>query len=152
VDQSKKNPFDFVLWKMAKPGEPVWDSPWGPGRPGWHIECSAMAIDELGDSIDIHAGGEDLIFPHHENEIAQSECFTGKPFATYWLHNGFVTIRNEKMSKSLKNFFTIRDILKDWDGEVIRFFLLKVHYRSPIQFSYEGLEEAKHALGRLKNT
>ena len=152
VDQSKKNPFDFVLWKMAKPGEPVWDSPWGPGRPGWHIECSAMAIDELGDSIDIHAGGEDLIFPHHENEIAQSECFTGKPFAKYWLHNGFVTIRNEKMSKSLKNFFTIRDILKDWDGEVIRFFLLKVHYRSPIQFSEEGLEEAKQALERLRNT
>ena len=151
VDQTKKNPLDFVLWKMAKIGEPSWDSPWGKGRPGWHIECSAMAIDELGESIDIHAGGEDLIFPHHENEIAQSECFTGQTFARYWLHNGFVTIRNEKMSKSLKNFFTIRDILKDWDGEVVRFFLLKVHYRSPIQFSYEGLEEAKQALSRLRN-
>jgi len=152
VDSSKKSPMDFVLWKKAKPGEPVWDSPWGPGRPGWHIECSAMAIEELGESIDIHAGGEDLIFPHHENEIAQSECFTGKQFAKYWLHNGFVTIRNEKMSKSLKNFFTIRDVLKDWEGEVIRFFLLKVHYRSPVQFSYEGLEEAKQALTRLRNT
>lgn len=152
VNQTKHNPLDFVLWKPAKPGEPVWDSPWGPGRPGWHIECSAMAIEQLGPSIDIHAGGEDLIFPHHENEIAQSECFTGQPFANYWLHNGFVTIKNEKMSKSLKNFFTIRDILKDWEGEVVRFFLLKMHYRSSLQFSNEGLEEAKQALTRLRTT
>lgn len=152
VNQTKHNPLDFVLWKPAKPGEPVWDSPWGPGRPGWHIECSAMAIEQLGPSIDIHAGGEDLIFPHHENEIAQSECFTGQPFANYWLHNGFVTIKNEKMSKSLKNFFTIRDILKDWEGEVVRFFLLKMHYRSSLQFSNEGLEEAKQALSRLRTT
>ena len=152
VDQLKKNPLDFVLWKKAKPGEPSWKSPWGEGRPGWHIECSAMAIKELGETIDIHGGGEDLMFPHHENEIAQSESFTGKPFANYWIHNGFVTIKDEKMSKSLGNFFTLRDVLKLFSGEVIRFFLLKVHYRSTISFSFEGLEESKVAYARLTNT
>lgn len=148
----KENPLDFVLWKAAKPGEPSWDSPWGLGRPGWHIECSAMAIQHLGPTIDIHGGGEDLVFPHHENEICQSESFTHQPFANYWLHNGFVTIKNEKMSKSKGNFFTIRDILKEFDGEVIRFFLLKVHYRSPLHFSFEGLQEAKQALQKLRHT
>ncbi|NBV42779.1 cysteine--tRNA ligase, partial [bacterium] len=131
IDSEKRHPGDFVLWKSAKPGEPAWDSPWGKGRPGWHIECSAMAMDELGPTIDIHAGGEDLVFPHHENEICQSECVTGKPFVRYWVHNGFVTIRDEKMSKSLGNFKTLRDVLAEYDGDVVRFFLLKVHYRSP---------------------
>jgi cysteinyl-tRNA synthetase len=152
LDENKRSPLDFALWKAAKPNEPFWESPWGQGRPGWHIECSAMILKELGDSIDIHAGGEDLVFPHHENEIAQSECYTNKPFVKYWLHNGFVVINNEKMSKSKNNFFTIRDILKKFEGETIRFFLLKLHYRAPLNFSFEGLEEAQHALQRFYNT
>lgn len=149
VNSAKRKPLDFVLWKSAKPGEPSWDSPWGLGRPGWHIECSAMAMTELGETIDIHGGGEDLVFPHHENEIAQSESFCGKPFARYWIHNGFVTIKNEKMSKSLKNFYTIREILEQFDGEDLRFFLARVHYRTPLNFSFEGLKESQQALARL---
>jgi cysteinyl-tRNA synthetase len=152
ADQAKKNPLDFVLWKPSKPDEPAWVSPWGKGRPGWHIECSAMVLETLGETIDIHGGGADLIFPHHENEIAQSECYTGKLFAKYWLHNGFVTIKNEKMSKSTGNFFTIKEALKQYDGDTLRFFLLKAHYRSPLQYSETGLIEAKHALNRLKST
>jgi len=152
VDENKKNPSDFALWKRQKPGEPAWDSPWGKGRPGWHIECSAMSTKYLGQTIDIHAGGQDLIFPHHENEIAQSEGATGKPFARYWLHNGFITIDNEKMSKSLGNFFTIRDISRDYDLEIIRFFMLSAHYRNPVNFSREMLEQAKNGLTRLYNT
>ncbi len=130
----KRNPMDFALWKSAKPGEPSWESPWGPGRPGWHIECSAMSSSLLGDSFDIHGGGRDLIFPHHENEIAQSEGASGKPFVKYWIHNGFVNVNQEKMSKSLGNFFTIRDILKVYDAEAVRFFILIAHYRSPSTF------------------
>ncbi len=149
INQAKKNPLDFVLWKQSKPGEPSWDSPWGKGRPGWHIECSAMAMSLLGDTIDIHGGGEDLVFPHHENEIAQSECCTGKPFASYWVHNGFVTINHEKMSKSKHNFFTIRDILTRYSGAVVRFFLLKAHYRTALNFSYEVLDDAQSAYTRL---
>jgi cysteinyl-tRNA synthetase len=145
----KKNPLDFALWKAAKPGEPSWPSPWGAGRPGWHIECSAMSMKKNGASFDIHGGGQDLIFPHHENEIAQSEAATGQPYVKYWLHNGFVNINNEKMSKSLGNFFTIRDILKKYDPEVLRFFVLSTHYRSPINFSEEQLREARKGLGRL---
>lgn len=151
VDQKKKNPADFALWKKQKPGEPAWDSPWGKGRPGWHIECSAMSTKYLGQTIDIHAGGQDLIFPHHENEIAQSEGASGKPFARYWLHNGFINIENEKMSKSLGNFFTVRDISRDYDLEIIRFFMLSAHYRNPINFSREMLEQAKNGLTRLYN-
>ena len=151
VDQNKKNPADFALWKKQKPGEPAWDSPWGKGRPGWHIECSAMSTKYLGQTIDIHAGGQDLIFPHHENEIAQSEGASGKPFARYWLHNGFINIENEKMSKSLGNFFTVRDISRDYDLEIIRFFMLSAHYRNPINFSREMLEQAKNGLTRLYN-
>ena len=135
VDERKEDPMDFVLWKAQKPGEPAWDSPWGMGRPGWHIECSAMANRYLGDTIDIHSGGQDLIFPHHENEIAQSEAANGKPFARYWLHNGFINVNGEKMAKSRGNFFTVRDIAKEFDYEVIRFFMLSAHYRSPINFS-----------------
>lgn len=149
VDDLKKNPLDFALWKAAKPGEPSWDSPWGKGRPGWHIECSAMSMKHLGETFDIHGGGQDLVFPHHENEIAQSEGATGKPYVKYWLHNGFVNIDNEKMSKSLGNFFTIRDILKKYDPEVLRFFVLTTHYRSPINFSEEQLIEAKKGLDKL---
>jgi len=149
VDTDKKNPLDFALWKTAKPGEPSWDSPWGAGRPGWHIECSAMSMQKLGQSFDIHGGGQDLIFPHHENEIAQSEGATGQSYVKYWLHNGFVNIDNEKMSKSLGNFFTIRDILKKYDPEILRFFVLSTHYRSPINFSEEQLIEAKKGLGKL---
>lgn len=149
VDAGKKNPLDFALWKSAKPGEPSWPSPWGEGRPGWHIECSAMSMHKLGDSFDIHGGGQDLIFPHHENEIAQSEGATEKPYVKYWLHNGFVNINDEKMSKSLNNFFTIRDILKKYEPEVLRFFVLSTHYRSPINFSEEQLLEAKKGLERL---
>jgi cysteinyl-tRNA synthetase len=149
VGSQKKNPLDFVLWKAAKVGEPSWESPWGPGRPGWHIECSAMAIDALGQTIDIHAGGEDLVFPHHENEIAQSESYTGKMFAKYWLHNGFVTINHEKMSKSLHNFIRIRDILENYDGEVLRFYLLRVQYRNPLHFSEDGLKDSAHGLSRF---
>lgn len=149
VDERKKDPVDFALWKAQKPGEPAWDSPWGKGRPGWHIECSAMVMKYLGDTIDIHSGGLDLTFPHHENEIAQSEAATGKPFARYWLHNGFININNEKMSKSLNNFFTVRDIVKEFDYEVLRFFMLSAHYRSPINFSDELLEQAKNGLDRI---
>src|SRR5207244_1683195 len=159
VDERKRNPMDFALWKSPKPGEPAWDSPWGPGRPGWHIECSAMAMHHLGDTFDIHGGGQDLIFPHHENEIAQSESATGKQLARYWIHNGFVTVDQEKMSKSLGNFFKIREVFEkirdnfeklrqDTVGiervtaEVLRFLLLSTHYRSPIDFSYEVLQHA----------
>ncbi len=145
----KQNPMDFALWKTAKPGEPSWQSPWGMGRPGWHIECSAMSSSLLGDSFDIHGGGRDLIFPHHENEIAQSEGASGKPFVKYWLHNGFVNVDQEKMSKSLGNFFTIRDILKTYDAEVIRFFILSAQYRSPIDFSDHNLVEAQSGLKRF---
>ena len=151
VDETKKDPMDFVLWKPFKPGEPKWDSPWGGGRPGWHIECSVMAKKYLGDTIDIHAGGEDLIFPHHENEIAQSEAANGKPFAKYWLHNGFINIDNEKMSKSKGNFFTLRDIVKEVPYDVVRFFILSGHYRSPINFSKELMEAASKSLDRIKN-
>ena len=151
VDDVKKNPMDFVLWKARKEGEIGWETPWGEGRPGWHIECSVMATKYLGETIDIHAGGQDLIFPHHENEIAQSEACTGKIFARYWMHNGYITIDNEKMSKSKGNFFTVRDILKEFDGETIRFFLLSAQYRNPINFSKELMEQAKNALERLYN-
>jgi cysteinyl-tRNA synthetase len=151
VNEVKRNPFDFVLWKGQKPGEPAWESPWGMGRPGWHIECSAMSMRYLGETIDIHSGGQDLIFPHHENEIAQSEGATGKPFARYWLHNAFLNINNEKMSKSLNNFFTVRDIEEKFDLEVFRLFMISAHYRSPLNFSAELLEQAKSALERLYN-
>jgi len=147
--EQKRDPMDFALWKTAKPHEPQWPSPWGPGRPGWHIECSAMSSSLLGDSFDIHGGGRDLIFPHHENEIAQSEGASGKSFANYWLHNGFVNINQEKMSKSLGNFFTIRDILKRYNPEVLRFFILSAHYRSPIDFSDQNLIEAEAGLSRF---
>ena len=149
LNEEKENPLDFVLWKKSKQGEPSWDSPWGKGRPGWHIECSAMSMKFLGESIDIHGGGSDLIFPHHENEIAQSESYTGKKFVNYWIHNGFVNINNEKMSKSLKNFITVRDLLEKYHPEVIRLFFMFTHYRSFIDFSDEGLESAKHSLIRL---
>jgi cysteinyl-tRNA synthetase len=152
VDERKKNPIDFALWKKSKEGEPSWDSPWGPGRPGWHIECSAMSLKHLGESFDIHGGGADLIFPHHENEIAQSEAFTGKPFARYWIHNGFITIDKEKMSKSLGNFFTIKEILDKFDPEVVRCFLLSTHYRSPIEFSDEQLREVESSIDRYYTT
>lgn len=152
VGEQKKDPLDFALWKARKTEDEIaWESPWGMGRPGWHIECSAMSKDNLGATIDIHAGGQDLIFPHHENEIAQSECCNGVPFARYWMHNGYITIDKEKMSKSKGNFFTVRDILKDYDGEVIRFFLLLGHYRNPIDFSDKLMEQAKSALSRIKN-
>lgn len=149
VDERKENPMDFALWKAQKPGEPAWDSPWGKGRPGWHIECSAMANRFLGVTIDIHSGGQDLIFPHHENEIAQSEAANNRPFAKYWLHNGFININNEKMSKSKGNFFTVRDITRHFDYEVIRFFMLSAHYRSPINFSDSMLEQAENGLKRI---
>jgi len=149
VDEKKQDPLDFVLWKGAKPGEPSWDSPWGPGRPGWHIECSAMSSGILGETIDIHGGGKDLVFPHHENEIAQSEAASGKPFVRYWMHNGFVNRDQEKMSKSLGNFMTIRDILERYHPEVLRFFLISSHYRSPIDFSDKNLHDAQEALDRL---
>ena len=153
VNETKENPMDFALWKAAKPGEPSWESPWGQGRPGWHIECSAMSVKYLGEVFDFHGGGNDLIFPHHENEIAQAEpCIDGdEKFARYWLHNGFITIDNEKMSKSKNNFFTVKDILKEFPGEVIRFFILQTHYRSPLDFSDERLREAQTALDRLRN-
>lgn len=154
VDERKRNPMDFVLWKASKPGEGIsWDSPWGKGRPGWHIECSAMSIRLLGENIDIHGGGMDLIFPHHESEILQSEAYTKKPpFAKYWIHNGFLLINKEKMSKSLGNFFLIRDILKKYSPETVRFFILNTHYQSPLDFSDAGLDEAKKSLGRIQNT
>jgi len=149
VNQFKKNPFDFALWKLAKPNEPLWNSPWGKGRPGWHIECTAMASKFLGKTFDIHGGGKDLIFPHHENELAQSEAAFGKTFVNYWMHNGFVNINKEKMSKSLGNFTTIRDVLKKYDAATIRFFLLSKHYRSPIDFTDQFLEEAKVGLDKI---
>ncbi|MGI5858981.1 MAG: cysteine--tRNA ligase [Tepidanaerobacteraceae bacterium] len=149
--EKKKDPMDFALWKAQKPGEPAWDSPWGKGRPGWHIECSIMAMKYLGETIDIHGGGPDLIFPHHENEIAQSEAATGKPFARFFMHVGYLNINNQKMSKSLGNFFTVRDILKTYDPEVLRFFMLSSHYRSPINFSQDLMGQAKSSLERLYN-
>lgn len=152
VDERKRNPLDFALWKKSKEGEPSWASPWGTGRPGWHIECTAMSIKYLGESFDIHGGGADLLFPHHENEIAQSEAFTGKPFVRYWVHNGFITIDKEKMSKSLGNFFTIREVLDKFGPEVVRFFLLSTHYRSPIEFSDEQLREAESSADRYYTT
>jgi cysteinyl-tRNA synthetase len=148
VDERKRHPMDFALWKASKEGEPSWESPWGPGRPGWHIECSAMSMKHLGETFDIHGGGADLIFPHHENELAQSEAYTGKPFVRYWVHNGFITVDKEKMSKSLGNFFTIEEILDKFDPEVVRFFLLQTHYRSPIEFSDEQLREAEASIDR----
>ncbi len=149
VDPSKRDPMDFVLWKAAKPGEPAWASPWGPGRPGWHIECSAMSAELLGRHFDIHGGGQDLQFPHHENEIAQSEGVHACTFVNYWMHNGFVRVDNEKMSKSLGNFFTIREILQKYDAEVVRFFILRAHYRSPLNYSDAHLDDARGALTRL---
>ncbi len=149
INANKRNPFDFVLWKAAKPGEPSWPSPWGEGRPGWHIECSAMSRRFLGETFDIHGGGKDLIFPHHENEIAQSEAAHGKPFARYWMHNGFVNIDNEKMSKSLNNFLMIKDILQSYHPETVRLFLLSSHYRSPIDFSDQHLKESEKALDKI---
>jgi cysteinyl-tRNA synthetase len=152
VDERKKNPMDFALWKSSKEGEPSWNSPWGSGRPGWHIECTAMSLKHLGETFDIHGGGADLIFPHHENEIAQSEAYTGKAFVKYWVHNGFITIDKEKMSKSLGNFFTIQEILNKFDAEVVRFFLLSTHYRSPIEFSDEQLRETEASVDRYYTT
>jgi len=152
VDRSKRNPFDFVLWKASKPGEPAWESPWGPGRPGWHIECSAMGNRYLGATFDIHGGGKDLVFPHHENEIAQSEAAFEAQFVRYWLHNGFVNINNEKMSKSLGNFFTIRDVLQQVHPEALRLFVLNKHYRSPVDFSDETIAEAERGLEKLYGT
>jgi cysteinyl-tRNA synthetase len=149
VDAAKRDPLDFVLWKMAKPDEPSWNSPWGPGRPGWHIECSAMSTCCLGNHFDIHGGGMDLQFPHHENEIAQSEGATGETFVNYWMHNGFVRVNEEKMSKSLGNFFTVREVLKQYRPEVIRLFILASHYRSPLNYSDEQLNDAATALTRL---
>ena len=149
VDSFKRDPMDFVLWKSAKPGEPSWDSPWGKGRPGWHIECSVMGAHHLGQHFDIHGGGQDLQFPHHENEIAQSEAAHDCTFVNYWMHNGFVRVDDEKMSKSLGNFFTIRDVLKKYDAEGVRFFILRAHYRSPLNYSDKHLDDAKQALTRL---
>jgi len=149
INDEKKSPLDFALWKKKKTGEPYWESPWGQGRPGWHIECSAMSKKLLGETIDIHGGGQDLIFPHHENEIAQSEGSCGKPFANYWVHNGYINIDNEKMSKSKGNFFTVRDIAKTFDLEAVRMFLLMAHYRSPVNFSEPLLQQAATALERL---
>lgn len=151
VGDVKKDPMDFALWKAKKEGEPFWQSPWGEGRPGWHIECSAMANKYLGKTIDIHSGGKDLIFPHHENEIAQSECANCAPFANYWLHNGYINVDNKKMSKSLNNFFTVRDVTKEFDYIVIRFFMLSAHYRNPINFSHDLLLQAKTGLERIEN-
>ena len=149
VGEVKREPMDFAVWKAAKPGEPAWDSPWGKGRPGWHIECSAMNWRCLGDTIDIHCGGQDLIFPHHENEIAQSECFTGKPFAHYWMHNGYINVDNVKMSKSLGNFFTVRDVAEKYGYEPIRYLLISAQYRSPINYSTDIIEQCIAALNRL---
>ena len=149
VGEVKREPMDFAVWKAAKPGEPAWDSPWGKGRPGWHIECSAMNWRYLGDTIDIHCGGQDLIFPHHENEIAQSECFTGKPFAHYWMHNGYINVDNVKMSKSLGNFFTVRDVAEKYGYEPIRYLLISAQYRSPINYRTDIIEQCIAALNRL---
>jgi len=152
IDEKKENPLDFALWKASKPGEPFWESPWGKGRPGWHIECSVMSQKYLGETFDIHGGGRDLTFPHHENEVAQSEAATGKPFARYWIHNGFVNINKEKMSKSLGNILTIKEILKDWHPEVLRLFFLSHHYRSPVDYSEESFNDAKSGLDRFYST
>ncbi len=152
VDERKRNPMDFALWKAKKEGEPAWQSPWGEGRPGWHIECSTMACSLLGETIDIHGGGADLVFPHHENEIAQSEARNGKPFARYWMHAAYLNVNNQKMSKSLNNFFTAREILEKYDAEVIRMFMLSGHYRNPINFSLDLLEQAKAGLERIYNS
>ena len=149
LDQNKKNPFDFVLWKKTKNNEPCWPSPWGDGRPGWHIECSAMSTKYLGKSFDIHGGGQDLIFPHHENEIAQSESCHEQKMANYWIHNGFVKVDDEKMSKSLGNFFTLKTVLKDYNGEILRFFILRSHYRSPLNYSNKNLEDAESAIKKI---
>lgn len=149
VETDKESPEDFALWKAKKPGEPSWDSPWGEGRPGWHIECSAMSMKYLGETFDIHCGGKDLLFPHHENEIAQSEGATGKKYVNYWMHNGFINVDNQKMSKSLNNFFTVRDIAKEFDLEAVRMFMLSAHYRSPINFSRDQIEAANASLNRL---
>jgi cysteinyl-tRNA synthetase len=149
VDSAKQDPLDFVLWKRSKPDEPKWPSPWGEGRPGWHIECSAMSCKLLGAHFDIHGGGEDLQFPHHENEIAQSEGANGRKFVNYWMHNAFVRVDEEKMSKSLGNFFTVRDVLKKYDPEVVRFFILRAHYRTALNYSDQHLDDAKNALARL---
>ena len=151
VEEVKREPMDFALWKSAKPGEPYWESPWGHGRPGWHIECSAMVRRYLGETIDIHCGGQDLVFPHHENEIAQSECCNGVPFANYWMHNGFISVDNVKMSKSLNNFFTVRDVANEYGYEPIRYFLISSHYRSPINYSVDIIEQCKASLVRLYN-
>ncbi len=151
VNERKEDPLDFVVWKKAKEGEPFWDSPWGKGRPGWHIECSAMAMNLLGESIDIHGGGVDLIFPHHENEIAQSEAASGRRFAKYWIHNGLVKMKDQKMAKSTQNVFTLSQALQDYDGETIRFFLLSAHYRSPLDYHESSLREAKSSLERVYN-
>src|SRR5881409_2659406 len=151
VDERKRNPLDFALWKASKPGEPAWPSPWGPGRPGWHIECSAMSMAYLGEGFDIQGGGEDLIFPHHENEIAQSEGATGKPFVRYWIHNGFVNLGAEKMSKSLGNTLAIRDIVRRHDPEAVRLYLLGAHYRHPLDYADARITEAARALGRLRS-
>jgi cysteinyl-tRNA synthetase len=152
VDQRKKDPLDFALWKFAKPGEPSWESPWGKGRPGWHIECSVMSTKYLGTPFDIHGGGVDLVFPHHENEIAQAEALTDCQFAKYWMHNGFITVNKEKMSKSLGNFFLVREILDKFSGDTIRFYLLSTHYRSPLDFDDEKLAMNEKSLERIKNT
>ena len=149
IGEKKKEPMDFALWKASKPGEPYWESPWGQGRPGWHIECSAMSRKYLGQTIDIHCGGQDLVFPHHENEIAQSECCNGVPFSNYWMHNGFITVDNEKMSKSKGNFFTVRDVAKQFGYEPIRLLMISCHYRSPINYSYDSLMQCKASLTRL---
>ncbi|MDY4948013.1 MAG: cysteine--tRNA ligase [Clostridium cadaveris] len=151
VDERKNDPMDFAIWKAQKPGEPAWKSPWGMGRPGWHIECSCMSYKLLGETIDIHAGGSDLVFPHHENEIAQSECRTGKPFAKYWMHSAFLNVNNQKMSKSLNNFFTAREVLEKYDAEVVRFLMLSAHYRTQLNFSSELLDSAKSSMERLYN-
>ena len=151
IGETKEDPMDFALWKGAKPDEPSWDSPWGKGRPGWHIECSTMAKRYLGETIDIHCGGQDLVFPHHENEIAQSECCNGVPFAHYWMHNGYINVDNRKMSKSLNNFFTVRDVAEKYGYEPIRYLMLSSHYRSPINYSVDIIEQCKSALERLYN-
>ncbi|KPC55290.1 cysteine--tRNA ligase [Amantichitinum ursilacus] len=152
IDHNKQDALDFVLWKAAKPGEPAWESPWGAGRPGWHIECSAMSCHHLGEHFDIHGGGEDLQFPHHENEIAQSEGAHGHQYVNYWMHNGFIRVDDEKMSKSLGNFFTIREVLQKYDAEVARFFILRAHYRSPLNYSDVHLDDARNSLTRLYTT
>ena len=151
ISEHKENPLDFAVWKSAKPNEPYWDSPWGKGRPGWHIECSAMSRHYIGDTLDIHCGGQDLIFPHHENEIAQSECATGKTLANYWMHNGYINVDNVKMSKSLGNFFTVRDVAEKYGYEIIRYMMVQAHYRSPINYCKDLLDACKSSLERLYN-